>query len=105
MNQLLFLLSIFTSGLMIIAYNRLAIQRGWQTGEIYASDSGPLKFIALLSVIASFIAAFFYLQWYYVVLAVFIAWFIGTTLTSLFKSSTQLIAPLWWILSYILLFI
>lgn len=103
MATLLFLFTLFTASLIIIAYNRFAWQKGWPVGKIFDSDASLIKYIAMLSILTSFIAAFFFATWYYVLIAVLLSWFLGTTITALFRSATQIIAIVLWIISYLFL--
>jgi len=89
---------------MIIAYNRMAWQKGWPVGNMYISDGSPLKIVALLSVVSAFVTAFFFAPWYYVLIAVLISWFTGTMLTQLLGVATQVAAIVLWVFSSVFLF-
>jgi hypothetical protein len=99
----LFLFILFTSSLTIIAYNRFAWQRGWQVGKLFESDNNLIKIVAMLSMITAFVTAFFFATWYFVLIAAFVSWFAGTIITAMFRSSTQILAIVLWLASYIFL--
>jgi len=103
MATLLFLFTLFTAILIIIAYDRFAWQRGWPVGKLYESDNNLIKIIAMLSMITAFVTAFFFTCWYYVLLAAFVSWFAGTAITALFRSATQILAIVLWLTSYVFL--
>lgn len=98
-----FFLTLFTAGITIISYKGYAVQKGWPIGSMYYSDSSILKIIAMLSMLSSFIIAFFYIKWYFVVGGSLVSWWISGALTALFRISTQYIAIVMLILSFMLL--
>ena len=103
MATLIFLFTLFTASLIIIAYNRFAWQRGWPVSKLFESDNNFIKIIAMLSMITAFVTAFFFTTWYYVLIAAFVSWFVGTTITTLFRSATQIFAIVLWLTSYVFL--
>ena len=103
MSTYLFLFMLFTASLTIIAYNRFAWQKGWPVGKLFDSDGSPIKIIAMLSMITSFITAFFFVLWFYVLIAALNSWFVCNSITALFRSTTQILAIALWFIAYLFL--
>lgn len=84
----------FVGGITIVSYKNIASSRGWSIGTFYYNDFNFLKAIAVLFQFVSFIAAFFYIKWYFVLIGAAVGWLISGGITYLFKTKTQLIGPI-----------
>ncbi|MDY0216982.1 MAG: hypothetical protein RBS19_08515 [Bacteroidales bacterium] len=100
-----FFLILYTSGVTIISYKDLAIQRGWSIGTMYYSDSSILKIVGLFAIFGSAISSFFYVKWYNVLIGLIVGWMISRLISSLFTKYTQYLCILMFLISWIFLFI
>ena len=98
-----FFLNLFTAGVTIISYKGYATKKGWAIGTMYYSDSSILKIIGMLSIASSFIAAFFFVKWYIVLIGAIVGWLLSGGITAIFRESTQYIAIGILLLSFLLL--
>lgn len=100
-----FFLILYTSGITIISYKDLAIQRGWSIGSMYYSDSSFLKIVGLFAIFGSAISSFFYIKWYSVIVGLILGWLISRLISSIFRANTQYLCILMFLTSWIFLFI
>lgn len=96
------LLSQFSSSLAIITYKGYALPRGWVIGQLYYEDASILKIVAVASMVGSAIAAFFFVEWYYVIAGIVIGKITGSILTAIFHYATQYVLIIILVASYIL---
>ncbi|MEE4001831.1 hypothetical protein V1T75_15930 [Tenacibaculum sp. FZY0031] len=80
------------SGFLITTYPVYAMKRGWPVGEILSNESGIIRSLGGLFMLASIVAIFFYFKWT-ISSAILVGFsFIGFFLTSIFKTYTQIIS-------------
>ncbi len=98
-------LSQFASSLAIITYKGYAVPKRWTIGVLYYEDASILKIVAVASMVGSAIAAFFFVEWYYVIAGIVIGKVLGGVFTAVFHSATQYLLPVILLTSYILYFV
>ena len=96
--KLILYLSFITFSLCILCYEGMARKLGYRfgrkTGNIFQSVGGVLF-------IAGVIECFFVFYWWMVIIGIFLSVFLGAQFTIIFRDKTQLLAPLFVLLSII----
>lgn len=84
----------FIGGVTIVSYKNIASSSGWPVGALYYNEFNLLKTIAILSQFGSFVIAFFFAKWYFVLIGAGLGWLISCGITYLFKTKTQIVGPI-----------
>lgn len=93
----LFLLSL--SAFLIMSYKSYAEQQGWRMGLLFIRDASFIKIISIIAIPTSFIASFFFIEWYYVLIGIVYVWLLSGAITGIFKQRTQIISFILLVLS------
>jgi hypothetical protein len=83
-NYLFFL---FLSILTTFSYSGYAKMRNWPIGALFSDKR--IELLLYISLFIVFIAGFFIVEWYEVLIGAFIAWLISGAVTAIFKANTQ----------------
>lgn len=100
----LFFLTLFISGLIIVSYGPYASKKGWPIGLLFTSTS-PFLLIGGTGMFGSPIVAFFYIEWYLVLIGIVGGFLISFILTGLLKKNSQFFSILLFVLSWLFLLI
>ena len=86
------LLITFISGFLITTYPIYAVKRGWPIGEILSNETGIIRTLGGLSMIASIFMFFIYFKWFVSIGIIIGLFLLGFIISSIFKSLTQLLS-------------
>ncbi len=103
-NLYFFFLTLFISGLIIVSYGSYASKKGWPIG-LYFTSSSPFLLIGGIGMFGSPIVAFFYIEWYFVLIGIVGGFIISLILTELFKKNSQFFSIILFVLSWLFLLI
>ncbi len=99
----LFLFIFYSLGFVMTSYREYAIARSWPIGHLFAKELSGFWILGFLSIVISFVTAFFYEEWYMVLLSAVIGWLLSGAFVAIFRRHSQWIVILLWILFFILL--
>lgn len=88
------LILLLVSGYLIVTYKGFAIKRGLPVGEVLSNESGLIRTLGSLSLVAAIVGCFFYFSWY-VAIALIIGSFIASYIIFiLLKKNSQYVCIL-----------
>jgi len=96
--KLILYLSFITFSLCILCYEGMARKLGYRIGS---KTGNTFQYVGGVLFIAGVIECFFVFYWWLVLIGIFLSVLLGAQFTILFKDKTQLLAPLFVILSFI----
>ena len=99
----IFFVMLYISGYMVISYRKYAFNAGWPIGKWFIHDFGIINIIAILSIIGSLVASFFYFKWYWVFLALLISSGLTGAVLAIMGKHCQIFSIILFFLSWIFL--
>jgi hypothetical protein len=94
---------IYSLGFVMTSYREYAISKSWPIGKLFSNQLSFFWTVGFLSIVTSFVTAFFYEQWYMVLIGAVIGWLLSGAFVAIFRRHSQWIVALLWVLSFILL--
>ena len=102
-NIHLFFIILFISGSLINAYKDYALKKGLHIGLWFDKDTSLIRMLGTLSLFGSFIVAFFYIKWYYVLIGAVLSFLSSFIILAVFGKNTQIFSIILFVISWFIL--